>query len=88
MTRATPWTTHSKLLLLLLLLLLRVCVGAALCVCRYWWFSATGSSQRQKVNFAVDGILVGPLLGKAVTVIGNQAAPGGVHYACMHTNLG
>jgi hypothetical protein len=69
--------TDSKLLLRVL---------ALPCVCRYWWFSPTGSPQRQKVNFAVDGILVGPLLGKAVTIIGNQAAPGGVQYAKVHAD--
>jgi hypothetical protein len=49
---------------------------ASVCTCSYWWFTATGSTQRQRVNFAIDGILVGPLLGKAVTVIKNQPAAG------------
>lgn len=48
---------------------------------RYWWFTDSGSEEREKVAFAVDGILEGPLLGKAVTIIQNagpeaDACPG------------
>jgi hypothetical protein len=43
---------------------------------KYWWPTATGSLQRQRVSFSVEGILVGPLLGKAVAIIYNQVAAG------------
>jgi len=40
--------------------------------CSYWWFTPSGSLQRFKVAFAVDGPLQDPMLGKAVTTITNK----------------
>jgi hypothetical protein len=44
--------------------------------CRYWWFTQAGSVQRQRVSFSVEGILVGPLLGKAIAIINNVPQAG------------
>jgi hypothetical protein len=41
---------------------------------RYWWFSPSGSPERRKIAFQVDGILQGPLLGKGVAIISNDPA--------------
>lgn len=46
-------------------------------VYRYWWFTDSGSVEREKIAFAVDGILEGPLLGKAVTIIQNAGPEAG-----------
>jgi hypothetical protein len=53
----------------------------AACCCRYWWFTPSGSDERQNIAFAVDGILEGPLLGKAVTII-NKAGPEAGQFLC------
>lgn len=40
-----------------------------LLLCSFWWWTSDNSKQRRKIAFAVEGLLQGPLLGKAVTII-------------------
>lgn len=58
-----------------------ICVPFWACLRRFWWFTPTGSPQRQRISFDIDGILVGPLLGKAVTIVKTKPAAG-VHVFC------
>jgi hypothetical protein len=44
---------------------------------RFWWFTPDNSKARRKIAFAVEGVLEGPLLGKAVTIIDKQKRANG-----------
>jgi len=47
---------------------------------KFWWTTPSGSSQRRKVSFVTEGIVQGPLTGKAWAIIKNEEREGG----CKH----